>query len=254
LIEVGRVQKIIIVGDSHSNALKAAQASWANTGLPPLHVGRLGPSRLFRNPIVERAGTRVTFSDPGFHSRFRELTGLDAIAPDPTMLWGFAMGFGQRVHKESAWERAAPADLAIPRRQPITSGMMSEMFRHELRHIMSAFEEMKAIGLRFFVVAAPPPRGGDSAWRQDPEREAVRLTVYRRFCSHIRSELESRGVVYVLPPGPVLDEDGLLKPEYSRQRESDDAHGNELYGERMLAHIADFIRREALVTEAAPAT
>jgi hypothetical protein len=247
------VKRIFLIGDSHSNAMRKAQDSWPQAGLPNLQVRKILSGRMVRSPFVQRDGEAVHFLDPDARIRFRRLTGRAGMTVDASVLWGLVMGFNLRIYTNKAWEISAPADLGLAGRTPISAAMLHEMFRARVRHFLTAMDLLKTVEVPFFVVGAPPLRS-DSVYLQDREAAAVRIAVQDRFVRFLRSELDARGIVSVMPPDQVRDESGTLRPEFFLERDDDKVHANGRYGDLMLQEIARELERAGLVTRAVDPT
>jgi hypothetical protein len=228
---------IRIFGDSHVGALLRA---WrAGTAEYDLALARIGAAHhIHKAPAFyeEREG-KVYVTKARIAEGLGAMIGRDYMQAGDA-LYGLIMGTPlARIIRGTSWQSFAPWRIAAEcGLQPLSSGLLESYFANELQYVLGFFDALHRCGVRFFVLAGPPPRRNHPAMKRGTSPKVV-LEVARMYGEYFRRQLSLRGYPLIEPPAGMTDHDGFLKAEFESRAKGDHSHANTAYGKLYLAKV-----------------
>jgi len=232
-----------ICGNSHVGALKLGLDMLEPAMASGIKVFPFGSALIELAPFSARDGAAVRLTDPEYLAFLKRFTGLQAITGEH--LWGFCMGtHTAHIYRDTFWAEAEPSEICRPEVRPVSTGMLNAIIDDEQRQVLEFFGQVKAAGIRFFAVSAPPPRQDHPSFRRGVRRETVAF-VDRRARDIFAGKLAAEGIDFILPPDEAATSDGFLKEEYGAgfkpNGKFDPHHANAAYGAMMMRKIAAYV-------------
>ncbi len=190
---------------------------------------------------LEDAGVRFT---PEIYDRnFQERTGDTHI--DSRHLWGVCMGgYPLRLDSGRQWQNCRPSALPEEGKRPISLAQIDlinaadqKATKHFVRNLIDA-------QARFFFIALPLPVRGFHETDTDADMQA-RAFVVNRGRAQFQAWLKDQGVDFIDVPDEIVVDGSYMDPDYMRLVKPNGAkdlnHGNEKYGELMIAKISKYV-------------
>ena len=233
--------KLIICGDSHTEALVWARANIAKDSpntVEHVSVGPFGNGRYLGLPFFTEDGDAIKFDREDYAANYELLSGGPLRRRDD-VVHGFSMGFHTApLFRHPMWRTHLPWRLCQGNDAvPVSDATLIAMADHIWRYMRAFYETAIRLKIEFFVVAAPPPRRSHICIQQGTASQTV-LEVDRVFRESVANWLTARGIEYVLPPPVVVDPEGFLLPQFEPLEIARDYHhGNGAYGIAMLREI-----------------
>lgn len=243
-----RTLRLRVIGDSHTTALAEG---WERLRLSPDHAGRnvqvkpLGTGKMLEYRFFDYDGRGIRWIPSSYADAFRSLAGRDDLVRDD-VIYGLSLGYHTaKIAASSCWIRACPWRLA-PRleRAAISDAVVREMATSYAQHSLALFEALKEMGVRFFVIEAPPLKQDWKAFGKGIPPESA-VEVDRLFRDAISTRLAEIDVSHLPPPSSTVNDRGFLKAEFAFAPH-DPHHANAAYGEIVMIealglaeHLAD---------------
>jgi hypothetical protein len=126
----------------------------------------------------------------------------------------------------------------------ISNAVFRLIVLHQNRFILRFVDEVRQLGVRFFVISAPPIRSAfiEKYKLHMSRHEHVEFqAAYREIMS---AELVRRGIPVILPPHNI-DRNGILLAQYELQHPDDDHHANLEYGSLFWEQFAARLTEDA---------
>lgn len=248
--------RILVFGDSHTDALEQARKQRAGSGDDPIRVLRflkIKNGKEFGNVTLDAATAMVAESPAG------ELV-ASTIGGNQHQIFGL-------VQHPVAFDFIEPGSPKPPDSEPyelIPYRTMWAVFEKGLRgkdgQRLTALRE--AIGRPIYHVKPPPPKESTAHILKRHEttfREAglaergvtpapIRLKLWRLQCAVLESLCTEWGIRILPPPEGTQTPEGYLKPEYYG---NDATHANAAYGELVLRQLEAIAEATAVVEQTA---
>ena len=227
--------RLVILGDSHTKALSDALAAAPPRTDIEIACKPVCSGTAFRQPIHDVAPDGVRFLDPVYRKRLAILSGSQHFVASPDMCYGLMMGFHTAgIYRHPSWATYAPSELA-PKLglRAVSSQVIGAIGLDRQRNVLAFFDALRAVGVNFFAISAPPPRRSHPCLRQGIS-PATLLTVDRLARQACRDRLQQAGIPILSPPEETVDPDGFLLPSYEQKEKGDYHHANAAYGAIML--------------------
>lgn len=232
-----------IIGDSHVYPLASAAKELAQqldaSGFRISAVRSLAAATDFYVPFHQVRDGKIRFLQKKMHDRMTSLCDEEgSLLPPDDAVWLISLGThtstflsGARWKAHRHWQVHAESGL-----QPLSSGVFDAMVLGLNSHILTFFSDLVRLGYRFSVISSPPPT---RRFRLLGEGYSVDDLLFLDGCARtaVQKELEAMGLPFISPPEGVAP-DGLLDDRYLFDDEADVHHGNVLYSQAMLKHIA----------------
>jgi hypothetical protein len=188
----------------------------------------------------------LTFTDQRFQQDLAEWTGEKTVSA--TSPWGFCnvANTSRRLYRDAMWRTFAPTHLAQGGLTPLTDDAIRAMLEWDHRGTRMLYERLAVLGIPAFAISGPPPRRNHPAMTEDGYRPELLQHLDSLSREVWRDWLAGRDLALIEPPVEAADADGFLRPEFENVREEGEAdriHANELYGELMVARIAEHVVR-----------
>lgn len=227
--------KFVITGDSHTKSLSDAfEAAPPRTDIE-ITCKPVCSGAAFREPFHEVTREGVRFTDAAYQKRLEILSGSRHFVASPDMRYGLMMGFHTAgIYRDPTWVRHAPSGLAAKLGlQAVSSQVIRAIGLDRQRNVLAFFEALKAAGVNFFAMSAPPPRRSHPCLRRGISA-ATLLTVDKLARTACADRLREAGIPILLPPEQTIDPEGFLLPPYEQKEKGDHHHANVTYGAIML--------------------
>lgn len=232
--------KILIVGDSHTGALKR--------GLDELVAqNKMAPDVSMEIiPLAVGARLAYPFWDPkdGFASIHDDGHGrrVTRVPPDDGTPLA-AIGLSMALWQGRVMRLMADGNLSLPGQpsgRPISHAVFRQIVLADHQYILGLLAFLR--GLDLPVVAIEPPavfRDNRAVGRIGAERV---LGAYRALRTIIRAELAAIAVPIVSLPADSLDDDGFMRSEFKHEDPLDPHHANPAFGKLMIARVEAWAR------------
>ncbi|GAA4692275.1 hypothetical protein APR04_002051 [Promicromonospora umidemergens] len=252
-----------IAGNSHVICLaEAARRSVAGgarhlsaKGISPRHF-TVGDAGIFFTGITKDTLTpnmfgavdrgSLKFTDQRFQQDLAGWTGETTVPA--TSPWGICnvANTSRRLYRDATWLTFAPTHLARAGLTPVTDDAIRAMLERDHRGARKLYERLAFLGVPTFAISGPPLRRDHPAIAEDGYRAELLQHLDSLAREVWRDWLVNRGLALIEPPIGTADADGFLRPEFENVREAgaaDRIHANELYGDLMVARIAEHVAR-----------
>jgi len=244
------MSRLVVLGDSHALALAEGFAQLKARGEEafPGEVRFLpifdGPDNLA--PFFRRDGDGIAFLGDRPAQGIIEALGAAMLSPeDRDTIYAFSMGLMiTLLLRQGDWKRSTPSSLAPAthgkRHRNLVSELLVEaMALENQKHVIDFARAVRQVGLRAFIIAAPPMREDDRAIERG--RPAAVLLEVNRICRRALVRSYSEAGLRVLEPPPETYQDGdvlgFMRSDLRRLVGRDSHHGNAAYGEIMMRHV-----------------
>lgn len=234
---------LAIIGDSHIRTMRQA-LDRDDAELAKRLADKFGEVK------VTQFMTAIAFHEPFFKAedgavrleeqatgKLAQLLGTDGIfrVPDDR-LYGLSLGFHSTVMLRQSYWREFTLLPGSTDKHFISSSVFKEAVLNENKHTVAFVKAVKALGLNFFLIGAPPMRQA-MVRRQRKFASADELiaieTSYRAIMKDVYDGL---GVRYILSPEEASD-GPILKTRYDNPKPDDFAHADADYGVLVLNQI-----------------
>jgi hypothetical protein len=234
--------KLVICGDSHTDALVSARAiieKESSRAVRDVAVGTFGNGRYLGEPFFTEHENTIRFLRDDYNANYEMLSG-GPLCRRANILHGFSMGFHTApLFRQPMWRTFLPWRLCKNAAAgiPVSDAITVAIGDHIMRYMRAFFESLLRLKIDFFVIAAPPPRRSHLCIQEGTAPQTV-LEVDRLHRQSTAKWLAERNVAYVLPPPQSMDADGFMLPQFETTAIARDYHhGNEAYGVLMLRDI-----------------
>jgi len=231
-----------LCGHSHLAALidgyRSIETREINIDFVPLSGAKYRPTNFSR---LEPRG--VKFIPEIYCDNFEKRTGETHIGPQH--LWGFCMGgYPFRLDSGVQWQNCRPSPLWEAGKRPITLAQIDAVNEADQKATKHFARNLKDAGVNFFFIALP--LSVRSFHENDTESDSkARGFVQNRGRRKFQEWLSNEGIDFIDVPEETIAADGFMNPEYMRIIKPNGAkdynHGNEKYGELMIAKISKYI-------------
>jgi hypothetical protein len=227
---------VFIAGNSHVGELVGGNAA---VGVDAT-IFSFGSARHETDVFSERRGDAVGFLVEEYETAVRKNTSRDVIAAGTR--WGFLqVNHNVRIYRHGTWLTYEPAAIARPGTIPVSHAALVAMIERDQRGVRRFFEQLKAAGVDFFAISAPPPRSDHRAIKRGVRPETI-LHIDRVAREVWSAFLADLGVETVQPPAESWTDEGFLDPRFNHHLAHDRHHANDDYGALMMARIAEHLR------------
>jgi len=243
-----------ICGNSHTAALRYGQDRLDRRDEQPgprLGIFGLGSGWFELEPFSELRNGKLRLLPSEYRERFKQATGRRHFVTDA--VWGLCMGtHNARIYRDLFWCGAAPMNLGIESRRPVSRGFLDAIIERDQQHIRAFLLQLQSTGVRMFVVSCPPVRLDHPSFNKgvDP-RVAVAIDLRAR--ELFRDFLKAHSIGYVNYPPETGSGDGFLLPRYAQESVAgarDAHHANHKYGAIMVQRIRTWLLKNGYVDEA----
>ena len=236
---------LLILGDSHGGALRWGLSRLDRTTrrklrarFGPLRAGMLETGLYFLNRFHRIEDGGLYFRGNRAATALLEIGGraLPIRASDDTV-FGFCFGLHiAHLMRDLTWKNFTldPTDTT---KFFVSDSAYRDMCLSIQSNTLNFFRDAKAMGLRFFVLAAPPIREDFTTIYPDIGAPADVLAKVNRFREIMVEEFGSLNIPVVFPPSDVAS-GGFLRPWLAATRKDDAHHANYRYGILVWRHIA----------------
>jgi hypothetical protein len=230
-------RKLVILGDSHTIALKSAlQQKIETNGFGSIDVQDLSFGYKFFEPFYEKDENSVRFIDERAIQMLEKINLGPTISRNDDRLFGFCFGFhpsGTMLH--TRWAKHSPS-LATSKdfvSQAIIDATVSDLNKH----IYGFFRHLKTLNVSFFAICCPPlPKGFMTDERKRVAIDQDILTYHRSFIASAGRHLQDIGIPFIKQPQESIS-DGWLAEDFSANQVEGDYHANAKYGSLILEQI-----------------
>jgi hypothetical protein len=242
--------KLVICGDSHAEVLAWARSIIAKDSpelVDDVAVGPFGNGRYLGEPFFNEQDGTIKFIREDYAANYEALAG-GPLRQSADIVHGFSMGFHTApLFLHATWRSHVPwrlsSKLGMP---PVSDSVVVAMADHIWRYMREFYATAIRLKIRFFVIAAPPPRRSHVCIQQGTAPETV-IEVDRIFRDSVAKWLTERGITYIVPPKATIDSEGFMLPQYEPlDAPRDYHHGNESYGVVALREILEQISWEEM--------
>lgn len=234
---------LLIVGDSHTAALRQAYLKERHSGMflsrhGHIEIAQLGYGYHFLEPFYAAEGNGLAFTQPPAKAVFTKINpnSPSVILPGDPRTFVFMFGFYPSFACEARHWRTHTVASQTAGRHYVSEKAFLAIIKDITREPLAFFERLQSMNVRFSVASCCPV---PSSYCGGEPRESMAAgeiaTMYNRFRDYVADQLKFRGIVYHLPPQEVYDEHGAMLPMFSRAL--GDHHANADYGKLMLLKI-----------------
>ncbi|MDD5271360.1 MAG: hypothetical protein PHU14_01450 [Methylovulum sp.] len=237
--------KAIIIGDSHTAALKLGadilkgQEDWPSEY--QVEVERLGGANSMVNPY---------FIDRGDYAEIINEKQAKNIQRLPFVEEGSQCayyGFSGPLHASRLWRRQMNWPNFTPfapkgNQAPISTGLLKHVVFQEQIYTMQLVELLKRVGIKLFVIEAPKP------YRHHRILEKVSPDIIsyidRFYKNAMKDWLESKGVPIISIPSHCYDADGFMYDTFRNEALDDGLHASKEFGALMINEVIKFLKSQ----------
>ncbi len=237
---------IIIVGDSHSNAIGRAMNQDPHCVPQELRdrytrmvVRTVMPGFRFRQKFFEEREDGIAFLH-GARELMAELIGGNGVIQKGEDVYGFSFGFHPSIMlRQEFW-----ADYSLlpgeSGKNYISQAAFREIVIEENQYALAFARELKQREIPSFFLIAPPLRRAMIVRQSAFASEAELKGIHEAYIATMRAEFTAIGASLIQPPD-VTDPDGFLKPKFDNRGEDDVHHANPPYGKLVWKEIGKFL-------------
>ena len=234
---------LLIVGDSHTAALRQAYLKERHTGIfhsrhGHLEIAQLGYGYHFLEPFYAPEGDGLAFTQPPAKAVFSKINPDTpaVILPNDSRTFVFMFGFYPSFGCEPRHWRCHTVTAQAAGRHYVSEKAFLAIIKDVTREPLAFFDRLQSMNVRFSVASCCPV---PSSYRGNERSETMATgeiaMMYNRYRDHVADQLKSRGILFHLPPAEAYDEHGSMFDRFSRA--PGDHHANVDYGKLMLAKI-----------------
>lgn len=234
--------KTYIVGDSHLVAIRR--------GMPGREMSfdfemfGLGSAKHANSSFSFVKDGALHFKPEEYREKVESITGSAQILPNAT--WGILLGtHNASLYGLPQWRQNVPSHLVAPGKRPITANALTAICRRFLEPKLTFFEQLKSVGVDFFIISGPPPRLDHKSIALGTSKEVVLHidNVTRRV---LLDWLADHGIDFIAPPPEALRDDGFLMEQYEQKLNgygtTDHHHATPEYGALMWRRIEGYLQ------------
>ncbi len=234
--------KAIIIGDSHTGALKLAadilqaQKSWPQDY--QLEVQRLGSANSMVAPYFIDKGDYVEITDENLIKHIQRLPYADE--GDQPTYYGFAgpLYAGRLWRQSPYWLNFTPF-ASQSNQAPVSESLLRHVVFQEQAYTMQLIDVLKRLGVKLFAIEAPKP------YKHHPVLESVdpKVVAYiDAFYKKIMTDwLTSRGIPAISVPSHCYGTDGFMHESF---KNDDGIHANKEFGIVMIHEVIAFLKSQ----------
>lgn len=234
---------LIIIGDSHTAAIRQAYLEDRHTGAfasrhGEIQIAQLGYGYHFLEPFYTIEDGAVAFTQPPAKAVFSKINPNtpSTIRADDPRTFVFVFGFYPSYGCEARHWTSHTAALGLGGRHYVSEAAFLAIVRDITREPLAFFDKMQSMNVRFSVASCcPVPRSYWSGERRAVLADGENPMMYNRFRDYVAGQLDDRGIAYHLPPAEAYDDQGAMPERFTRAH--GDHHANTDYGRLMLSKI-----------------
>lgn len=227
-----------ICGNSQVRALRGAIEEMKTEGLDTdTIVFPLGTADNETQAFSMVENGRVVMTNRRFRNKLKQYFGFSAF--ERGQRWGLCIGdHHARIFHNPTWQTAAPSWMNLKDMTPISEALFERIFEQDQKHIHAFIDQVLEVGVQPFVISAPWPVRPDPELTGIHNAPEIMKAVDTRARVLFAQWLAERGIEIVTPPVEAADQDGMLKPEYTKASD-DPYHANFAYGRLMIKKILE---------------
>jgi len=235
--------QILILGDSHTIALDKGSKLLVNSGRIPadteIKAAYLYPGYKVGSEFYWKDENAIRFKGLKLKNKLKEVLGSKQItATHKDIVFAFSSGFYHRGLIETMLrEKLLPWDLMpeVKGVRRISSQEMHNLVLGFNKYLFKFFQDLQGFGIKFFLVAPPPPRADDRIGLIRPAQQGhIQIDPICR--AIVKTWYDQNNIEYVTPPSETF-RNGVLSEQYHETENNDDHHGNSNYGALMIERI-----------------
>ncbi len=229
--------RVLIIGDSHTGALKRGLALGPWPEGIAIEVAPLGLGAQMNQPFWEDRGDHAVLLDPQYAALVPRLPPVD---PRPDAIGLSLPLWSGRLIRVLVESWLVPYGAEGPGRR-LSGALLRRLVQQDMAQIMALTRFLQGQGLPLFVIEAPRAfrvhrsvvlRGADFV-----------LTMQRQIRAIQAAEIAALGLPIVYLPDSALDPDGFMSDRYAHEDPADTHHANAAFGALMIERSLPVMRQ-----------